>query len=479
MSLRVGDIPEDWKFSTVTVIHKKGRKDCVENYRPISLTCVACKVMESLIRDQLMNYFLENNLISDFQYGFVKGRSTMLQLLKILDELTTCLEHGGQIDIIYTDFEKAFDKVPHKRLLSKLYSYGVNEELILWIKSFLCHRNQRIKIKDALSSVKPVLSGIPQGTILGPILFLIFINDMPNVCENLSRIYLFADDAKLYKHILINDDYIYLKESCQNMFDWSAKWCMNLNISKCKILSIARNKHAIVNYDYGFNIDSNTFVLLDHIDDMKDLGIILDTELSFSKHIYEKISKAYQMLGIINRNFKHTDKHTFLLLYISLVRSHLEYANSVWCPYKIGLIFALEKVQKRATKMIGACKKLHYSDRLKFLNLPTLKLRRLRGDMIEVYKILNGVYDLSVSPILVRNLDSRTRGNSLKLVHSRSKYDLRKYSFCSRVVGAWNSLPDCVVTANSVNAFKNNIDKHWRCENMYFDWEANIAGCTF
>ena len=109
MSLRVGDIPEDWKFSTVTVIHKKGRKDCVENYRPISLTCVACKVMESLIRDQLMNYFLENNLISDFQYGFVKGRSTMLQLLKILDELTTCLEHGGQIDIIYTDFEKAFD----------------------------------------------------------------------------------------------------------------------------------------------------------------------------------------------------------------------------------------------------------------------------------------------------------------------------------------------------------------------------------
>jgi hypothetical protein len=139
----------------------------------------------------------------------------------------------------------------------------------------------------------------------------------------------------------------------------------------------------------------------------------------------------------------------------------------------------LEKVQKRATKMIGACKKLHYSDRLKFLNLPTLKFRRIRGDMIETYKILNGIYDSSVVPILNRNLDSRTRGNSLKLMHSRSKYDLRKYSFCSRVVGAWNSLPDYVVTVNSVNAFKNSLDKHWRNEDLYFNWEANIAGCTF
>lgn len=478
MSLEQGRIPEDWKCSNVTVIHKKGRKDYVENYRPISLTCVACKVMESIVKDHIMQYFIDNKLFSSFQYGFLKGRSTMLQLLKVMDDWTSCLDKGGQIDIVYTDFEKAFDKVSHKLLLSKMLSYGISKELIIWIEAFLCHRTQRVKINNAFSSSKPVLSGIPQGSVLGPMLFVIFINDLPKVCDQLCKIFLFADDSKIYKHITNNNDYLCLKEGCQKVFDWSRQWNMSLNIGKCKVLSLTKMRNTSQKLDYGFELDSHKFITLDHVEDMKDLGVIIDCQLTFWQHINEKINKAYQMLGIIKRNFRDMDKDTFLLLYKCLVRSHLEYANSVWNPYKNYQISALERVQKRATKLIGVCKNLHYNERLRFLKLPTLNFRRVRGDMIEVYKILSGMYDTLSVPTLFRNLDSRTRGNSLKLKHMHSKYDVRKYSFCSRTVGVWNALPDYVVTSENINSFKNNLDKHWKSEEMRFNWEANLAGCT-
>ena len=149
----------------MSVIHKKGKKDRIENYRPISLTCLACKIMESIIRDYLMNYFIENNLFSQSQYGFIKGRSAVIQLIKIIDEWTDALDKGYQTDILYTDFEKAFDKVPHRRLISKLKFYGIQDKLVRWIEAFLTNRTQKVKINGVHSSIKPVLSGIPQGSV--------------------------------------------------------------------------------------------------------------------------------------------------------------------------------------------------------------------------------------------------------------------------------------------------------------------------
>ena len=190
--------------------------------------------MESIIRDSVMNHFLSNNLFSDFQYGFIKGRSTVLQLLKVADDWVKSLDEGHQVDIIYTDFEKAFDKVPHRRLISKLYTYGLNEQLIHWIKAFLFSRSQRVKINGVLSGLKPVLSGIPQGSVLGPLLFVIFINDLPLVCEDLSKMFLFADDAKLYKEIKDVNDFMCLNLVCKELFLWSESWLMKLNISNVR-----------------------------------------------------------------------------------------------------------------------------------------------------------------------------------------------------------------------------------------------------
>ena len=476
-SMNLGVVPDEWKTSVVSVLHKKGKKDCVENYRPISLTCICCKLMESVVRDLVMNYFLINNLFSNNQYGFIKRRSTVLQLLKVADDWVKSPDDGDQVDIIYTDFEKAFDKVPHRRLISKLRTYGLNEQLINWIRAFLFSRSQQVKINRIVSGFKPVLSGIPQGSVLCPLLFVIFINDLPLVCEDLSKIFLFADDAKLYKSIRDICDVDCLNRACKELFTWSENWLMKLNIPKCKVLSLCRNTSSIVKYDYGFDVPGQDFLSLKHESHIKDLGVMMSSDLSFDDHIYDKINMANKMLGIVRRNFADLDTNSFLLIYKSMIRSHLEYASSVWNPYKKGLINDIENIQKRATKLIRVCKDLSYRDRLTFLKLPTLKYRRLRGDMIELFKILSGFYDTKVVPSLERNVDSRTRGNAFKLKVVRCKYDVRKFSFCNRVVNIWNSLPDYVVLSNSVNVFKNNLDKHWKNELLYYDFEASLTGC--
>lgn len=475
-SLNTGLLPSDWKTSNISVIHKKGPKHNVENYRPISLTCIACKIMESIIRDHLVQYFSDNNLFSNYQYGFIKGRSATLQLLNILDDWTSALDSGKQVEIIYTDFAKAFDKVPHQRMLVKLRGYGLDSKLISWIGDFLCFRTQRVRIDNSYSSPTHVKSGIPQGSVLGPILFVIYINDLPDVCHDLCSLFLFADDAKLYKVISQYSDLTLLTQACQALLEWCDIWCMQLNTDKCKALTLGKSVILTSNLSTTFDIPYNgNIVHLEHVSSIKDLGITIDSELNFKEHIYGKIKQSFSMLAIINRNFFNLDKFTFKLLYKSMVRSLVEYGHSVWNPYRLGIIYDLERVQKRATKMVKGCKRLSYSERLRFLEIPTLKFRRIRGDMIEVFKILNGFYDNSVAPVLLRNHDTRTRGNDLKLVHSRSRLDIRKYNFSSRIVGLWNMLPNWVVLSESVNSFKNNLDKFWLPQDLYYNWEADIV----
>jgi len=194
---------------------------------------------------------------------------------------------------------------------------------------------------------------------------------------------------------------------------------------------------------------------------MKDLGVIFDTgnELNFVQHCKEKINTAYSYIGIIKRNFIYLDDDAFVMLYKSLVRSHLEYANSVWNPHRLGSIKDLEKVQMRATKLVITIKNLTYKDRLKRLKLPTLKYGRIRGDMIEVYKILTNKYDSRVNFYLEKQQDSITRGHSLKLVNNRYHYDLRKFSLAPRIVNVWNSLPEIVISADTTDTFKRRLDK--------------------
>jgi hypothetical protein len=277
---------------------------------------------------------------------------------------------------------------------------------------------------------------------------------------------------------------------------------MKLNTDKCKALTVVRNKQKAVDSKYSFQTSSRNTIELERVNNMNDLGVTIDSELAFNDHIYDKINKAYQMIGIIKRNFKDLDKFSFLLIYKSLVRSHLEYANAIWNPYRVAVIADIEKVQKRATKLVKGLRNMTYRERLINLQLPTLKFRRVRGDMIEVYKILSHKYDEQVWPTSMANKYAQqvcptsmpnkyaqqvcpglnkseytsTRGHSLKLTTERAKYDLRKYSFTSRIVTIWNSLPNSMVCSESVNNFKNQLDALWRNTDLFYNYEAELPG---
>ena len=230
-SLDEGIIPESWKEGHVTPIFKKGTRTDVANYRPISLTSVVCKTLERIIREAVLKHMMDNNLLSDRQHGFVPGRSTMTQLLEVFDKWTECLDLGFTVDVIYLDFAKAFDTVPHHRMLLKMKSYGIDGKIIEWIKSFLIGRRQRVQIGGMESAWAPVTSGIPQGSVLGPLLFICFINDMPTHVT--SDIYIYADDTKLSRCIRDEADCRELQNDLDRISHWCEIWHMILNITKC------------------------------------------------------------------------------------------------------------------------------------------------------------------------------------------------------------------------------------------------------
>ena len=232
-------------------------------------------------------------------------------------------------------------------------------------------------------------------------------------------------------------------------------------------------------YAYNLKID-NTAHVLGGIEEQKDIGVIIDSNLEFDKHINQKINKANSIMAVIRRSFTTLNQHNFVPLYKALVRSHLDYAISIWSPYKQKYKDAIENVQRRATKQLPGMKNISYEERLQRLKLPTLAYRRTRGDMIEVYKLLHGKYDSDVSNIVKLHKDSdtkeRTRGHSLKLFIEHACTNVRKESSSLRVTRLWNDLPEVVVTAPSVNSFKNRLDRHWSTEEFIYNYKAALPG---
>ena len=365
---------------------------------------------------------------------------------------------------------KAFDKVPHKRLLSKLKAYGIGENIISWIESFLSGRQQRVCVNGIFSDWTPVTSGIPQGSVLGPLLFVIYINDMP---DNISSdIYLFADDTKVFNTTSNEDNVKILQDDLNKLKRWSETWLLLFHPQKCTVLDVGL--HDRLQYEYYLGD-----VELKHEESEKDLGVHIDNKLKFDAHISIKINKANNILGAIRRGFSFLDETSLLQLYTALVRPNLEYANPVWSPRYAKDKISLENVQRRATKMIPAIKDLPYEDRLRHLKLPTLAYRRLRGDMIETYKILNDKYDPKVSKFLSLHRDmvpdpTKVRGHSLKLYKRKHSTMIRKQSFSFRIVEPWNSLPEKIVTAPSLNSFERRLDKFWSSQDIKYNFRETL-----
>ena len=452
LSLKEGVVPFEWKEANIIPLFKKGSRNKSENYRPVSLTSVICKLLERLIKDHMVDFLVKHKLLNSSQHGFLKARSCLTNMLCFLEEITKWIDVGSPVDIIYLDFQKAFDKVPHQRLLLKLKAHGIGDSITDWIEQWLTDRKQRVAVDGEVSTWKSVLSGVPQGSVLGPILFLIYINDLDDSIT--SNVLKFADDTKLFRKVNTDGDKQHLQNDLDRLVKWSEKWQMLLMFWKCKCLHTGHG-NLNVNYKMGDTVLGTTVK-------EKDLGVTISADMKVSEQCGIAASKGNQILGLIRRNITYKGKKLIIPLYKAIVRPHLEYCIQAWRPYRKKDIDTLERIQRRATKMIPELRDLSYEERLKECGLTTLETRRLRGDQIEVFKILNGYENIDRNVFFSLKKDSRTRGHEVKLVKDQCRLDIRKHLFSQRTINEWNKLSTDCVTASSVNMFKNKVDTYLR-----------------
>ena len=315
--LEEGTVPADWKRANITPIYKKGSKGQPGNYRPVSLTSVLCKVMESIIRDSIVAHLSTNDLIRNSQHGFMSGRSCLTNLLEYLEAMTKLLDSGRSVDIVYLDFAKAFDKVPINRLIAKCRGLGITGRLLSWINEWLSNREQRVVLNGECSDWQPVRSGVPQGSVLGPTLFLIYINDIDTAVDFTGSVLKkFADDTKWAMVIESEEDRSRFQLGLDNLMGWSKDWQMLFNVSKCHVIHAGRGNQQF-EYFMGGRI-------LETVESEKDFGVLLHKSFRPSLHCAMAAKKANMVFGQLSRGVSFRDRVTFIGLYKTFVRPHLE-----------------------------------------------------------------------------------------------------------------------------------------------------------
>jgi hypothetical protein len=376
---------------------------------------------------------------------------------------------------VYLDFWKAFDTVPHARLLVKLEAYGVRGRVHQWIKSFLSNRKQRVVIDGRFSAWTEVTSGVPQGSVLGPLLFVIFINDLPEVCSNILKLY--ADDSKLLARISDEADIGRLQVDLGEVDEWCRMWQMQLNTSKCKVVRFGRTVDHYIPLYLTSQDGSRQEIEVSEVE--RDLGIQVCNDLSWKKQVETAAARANSILGMLRKTFQHNSVQLWKKLYVSYVRPHLEFAVPAWNPHRVGLGGLLEKVQRRATKIPKPLRQLNYEERLRQLGLEKLETRRSRGDLVQFFKFFWGIEEVDWHCPLQSLSSTRpglgveTRGGSHRMRRqhfgskqtndNRGAVTIRHNFFLNRIVNYWNRLPEDVVAARSVDAFKARLDR-WLLE---------------
>lgn len=451
LSLNSCEVPSAWKEATVVPIFKDGDRSNPSNYRPISLTSVIAKMLERILRDKICAYLVSTNFFSDAQHGFIRGRSCLSNLLKFLDIVTDKLDKGLQVNVCYLDFQKAFDSVNHRLLYWKLQNAGLSQNLCNWINEFLRGRTFRVKVRDSLSDIGTPISGVPQGSILGPLMFLIYINDITENLENPCLLY--ADDLKLVGDTSNSDA---LQRDIYRVCEWANKWDLPINVVKSHLLT-------------KMPPDFRLFIRLGDCEELPlssrtattDLGVSVSNDFTPTCPSGAAAAKARRALFSLKAAIVNKSPEVFAPLYSVFVRPHLEYCVQAWSPYLLKDIKILEGVQRQATRMIWGMKGLSYKERLKALNLFSLERRRLRGDLIEVFKMTLHMSSSPITDLFVFRPHTGLRGHKYTLEKVRSKLAIRYNFFSNRVVNSWNRLPSHLISCTTVDSFKRELDKEW------------------
>ena len=424
----------------------------------MSLTSVPGKLLESVIKDKIVEHLEINNLIKNSQHGFMARKSTTTNLLEFLETVTNEYDSGVPVDLLYLDFAKAFDKVPRRRLIEKMQAHSINGKLVQWINNWLSNRKQRVVINGNCSNWAPVYSGVPQGSILGPLAFIIFINDLEDGLDDVTIIRKFADDTKLGQRLSNETDRKILQDGINTLVQWATDWGMEFNVGKCKIVHTGKN-----NPKHQYFMAGQPLTVSDL---EKDVGFTLHASLRPHKMTEVAARTGKSVLRQLMQTFKFRDKKVFIQLYKQYVRPHLEFATPVWSPWTQGDIDLLESVQEKAVKQVVGLKSRGYLERLKELGLTTLQDRRWRFDLIQTYKIIHGLDKVDCGTWFslfgdITNLHmTRLRQDPLNIIPGNICHtDIRTNFFSKRVISPWNNLPTEVKHSRNINIFKHKLDR--------------------
>ena len=479
-SLTSGSVPAEWKVSNIIPIPKGGQKNEVSNYRPISLLPIVSKVLERCIYDQLINHV--SSELHNLQYGFLRGKSTTSQLLKVLHEFGESLDKRIQTDVLYLDFAKAFDRVDHQLLLKKLSNFGVCGNLLSWFHNYLSDRHQKVTILGKTSRSIPVLSGVPQGSILGPLLFLVYVNDLPERSTT-SSVALFADDTKCYHAIRTTDDAKALQCDLDGISQWCRTWRMNLNETKCGVLKVTRNLKPVQSSYHLNNANSaNSTVICKRLV-QKDLGVLITADLKWNQQVSAVCAKANRMLGFVKRSpIKMHDPRTRTTLYKTLVRSRFAYSSQVWSPQSVSLILEVEKIQRRATRFILSLpfrSETSYQERLLKTGLLPLSYWHEYLDLVYLFKAIK-LNDSQISIVSNDRITRRATTNSVTLKISRVNTLTFQNSFYNRAPRIYNSLPPHIREASvTVGQFKSYLLTYYETmtKEIYVSSVTRVVRC--
>ena len=459
-SLDTGIIPQIAKTSIITPIFKDGDKLIPKNYRPVALTSHLIKVFEKVLRNAIVKHIEDNNLLNPNQHGFRSGHSCLSQLVQHYDQITQHMENGKNIDVIYLDFAKAFDKLDFTVTLQKVYNLGITGKIHRWIKSFLTGREQAVTVNGVKSQNQDVKSGVPQGSVIGPILFLILLGDIDEEVSHASASS-FADDTRILGAITGPEDVNAMQSDLDIIYQWSVLNNAQFNPDKFECLRYGRND--AIKHSSAYKSNLGTEILAKQT--VKDLGVNMSSSAEFSDHIAKVTMSASMKAGWVLRTFQTRSAAPMLTLWKSMVLPHLDYCCQLWNPWKVGDIQKVENVQVSFVKRISGMSHLNYWEQLSALKLYSLQRRRERYIAIYVWKVIeNLVPNFGITVSMRARTGRKCKVPSVKVSAPARIQNIRFNSLSINGPRIFNSLPQNIrdISECSPEAFKRALDRYLR-----------------